>query len=320
MAHSITFDLHSHVIERRVKGTDYWKEAEKRKIQVMAMTEHAHFWPEKAFEIVAKYKPKNKILIPGIELNTNIGHVLCYSPSKKIYQEKKWLEYGLPIEEAAQLAEKHGCALSCAHPWGFQYDSAAFLIGPKKLTKLVKRHELGIEAYNGMVGHLSDIIFESGWVRRPVNFLDFLEKNKVTRKIGLSRVGKKMQNKVEKSIWNTLARISAGIAIGEKAPFITAGSDAHTADRIGEAMLKANPPKKRLSTKTAFELFQQKNQVTWCGVGVEETSSGVYKKIPRTKLKRWELWDSVKYATKRTMSERVWKKIKRKKKEEKNEV
>lgn len=314
---SITFDLHSHAIERKINGKDYWIEANRRGFDVMAITEHAHFSPEKAFEIVAAYKPKNKVLIPGIELNTNIGHVLCFSPSKKIFQEKKWLEYGLPIEEAVLLAEKGNCLLSCAHPWGFQYDSAAFLIGPKKLLRLVKKFDMGIEAYNGMVGHLSDIIYESGWVRRPVNFLDFLEKNKVTRKIGLSRVGKKLQRKVESSIWNTLSRINAGIELGEKAPFITAGSDAHTTDRIGEAMLKINFSQKNLTAKTALELIKQKEQVTWCGVGVEETASGVYKKIKRKKIKRWEFWDCVKYATKKTMSERVWKKIKRKKKEAK---
>lgn len=314
---TITFDVHSHQNERKVKSADYWKEAAKRSIEVMAITEHADLDPEKAFLTIAKEKPAGKVLIPGMELNTSIGHVLCYSPSTAIYQEKKWQQYGLPIEEAAALAEQNDCTLSVAHPWGYQHDSAAFLIGPTKLIKLVKKFDLGIEAYNGMVGHLSDIIFESGWVKNPVKFLGFLEKNKITRNIGLGFVGKKLGTRVEGSIWNTLSRVNAGSELAEHASFVTAGSDAHTADRIGEGMLKLNAEKMPETPAEAIALLRHKQDIVWCGVGVEEEAAGIYKKIPRTKIKRWELWDGFKYATKRTMSEKVWKKIRQKKQAEK---
>lgn len=313
---STTFDLHSHVLERKVKGNEYWKRANALGIDAMAITEHAHFSAQKAFEIVAKAKPPEKVLIPGIELNTSIGHVLCYAPNKQIYQEKKFYETGLDIAEAAQIANEKGFLLSVAHPWGFQHDSAAFLIGPKKLVKIVKRHEIGVEAYNGMVGHLSDIVLESGWVKRPVNLLDFLQKNRVTRKIGLSYLGNALQKKVENSMWNSLLRIQAGVELGGKASFITAGSDAHIAERIGEGMLKYNVEKRPENSQEAFDLITQREKMSWCGTGIEEEAPGVYRKIPRQKIKYWEAWDGIKYATKRTLTERVWKKIRKKKKSE----
>jgi hypothetical protein len=314
---TITYDLHSHLLERKVNGKDYWKQADSLGIDVMAITEHAHFAAQRAFETVARTKPPEKILVPGIELNTNIGHVLCYAANKQLYREKKLFENGLDIEEAAVIAMEKGFVLSVAHPWGFQHDSAAFLIGPKKLLKIVKRNGIGIEAYNGMVGHLSDIVLESGWVKRPVNFLDFLQKNRVARKIGLSYVGRTLQRKVENSMWNSLLRIQAGVELGEKAGFITAGSDAHIAERIGEGMLKFES-KRPSTTQEAFDLITKREKLVWCGTGVEEESPGVYRKIPRQKIKYWEAWDGIKYATKRTLSEKVWKKIKRKKKEKQN--
>ncbi len=261
-------------------------------------------------------KPRDKVLVAGIELNSSIGHVLCLSPTPDIFSQKRFFENGITIEEAAELVKPFNALLVAAHPWGFQHDSAAFLIGPKKLSQLIRRHNIGIEAYNGMVGHLSDLIYESGWIRRPVNFLTFLEKNRFAQKTGLGRLGAGLKKNVDASIWNTLARVSAGAELGEKARFITAGSDAHTADRIGEGMLKMNAEEHPKTAADVLELVQQKDRAVWCGVGVDETKPGMFKKIARQKIKHWEIWDGIKYATKRTVTEKVWKKIRRQKKEE----
>lgn len=315
MQETITLDLHSHQFERKVKSRDYWREAGKRGIDVMASTEHAHFNAKKSFDILLSEKPREKILVPGIELNSSIGHVLCLAPTPEIYSEKKLFEFGVRIEDASDIAKKHGASLVAAHPWGYQHDSAAFLVGPKQVIKLIHRLNLGIEAYNGMVGHLSDIMYDSPWVRKPFNFLAFLEKNKFTRSVGLGKIGGRLKKDMDAGIWNTLARVSAGTELGEKAKFITAGSDAHTADRIGEGMMKINPIDEVKTPFDVLELVQQKKQVVWCGVGVEETRPGVYKKIKRSNIKGREIWDGIKYATKRTVTEKVWKKIRRDKKE-----
>ncbi|MFH0955095.1 MAG: PHP-associated domain-containing protein [Candidatus Micrarchaeota archaeon] len=311
---TVTMDLHSHQFERKVKSRDYWREADKRGIDVMAITEHTHFDAKKSFDVLLAEKPRNKILVPGLELNSSIGHTLCLAPTPEIYSEKKLFEFGVDIETASDIAKKHGALLVAAHPWGYQHDSAAFLVGPKQVLKLMRRLNLGIEAYNGMVGHLSDIIYDSAWVRKPFNFLAFLEKNKFTRTVGLGRIGGRLKKNMDASIWNTLARVSAGTELGEKASFITAGSDAHTADRVGEGMMKISADEELKTPFDVLELIQQKKRMVWCGVGVEEIRPGVYKKIKRSNITGSEIWDGIKYATKRTVTEKVWKKIRRNKK------
>ncbi|MDO8625487.1 MAG: PHP-associated domain-containing protein [Candidatus Diapherotrites archaeon] len=301
----VTMDLHSHVIEKKVKGKDYWKHAGRLGIDVMAITEHAHFDTKKAFERVNREKTKNKLLVPGVELNTAIGHVLCYSPDDRVYSLRRLHEFEIPIEEALDIAKANGMVLSCAHPWGYTQDSAAFLIGPKKLAVLVRKHPLGIEAFNGMIGHLGDIVYESGWVRRPNNFLSFLQKNRVTRKIGAGRVGEQLQKSLDRMVYSYLNRITASIELGELASFITAGSDAHSPDRIGEGMLKMRTKNEITNAADVLELIQRKQDVVWCGMGVTEISPGVYKKISPHKIKRMELVEGIKYMAMQKIRQKV---------------
>ena len=299
-------DLHSHVIEKKVKAKDYWKNVDQKKIDVMAITEHAHFDIRKAFERVAKEKPRDKILVPGVELNTDIGHVLCYGPDERVYDHKELFEFEVPIETCVEHAKQDNLVLSCAHPWGYTQDSAAFLIGPKKLMKLIRKYPIGIEAYNGMVGHLSDIMYESGWIRRPNNFLGFLQKNRVTRKIGIGSVGEKLQKSLDRLVYSYLNRITASVELGESASFITAGSDGHSADRLGEGMLKIKSQTELNTPEDILDLVvHHKQDVVWCGVGVREVRPGVLEKISPQKIKRMELVDGLKYLAMRKIRERV---------------
>jgi hypothetical protein len=305
-AHStVTCDLHSHVIEKKVKGKDYWKHALARQIDVMAITEHAHFDTKKAYLRVKAEQPRKTVLVPGVELNTTIGHVLCYAPDEGLYAQKRLHEFELPIEEALDIAKDNGFVLSCAHPWGYTQDSAAFLIGPKRLANLVRKNPLGIEAFNGMVGHLGDIVYESGWVRRPNNFLSFLQKNTVTRKIGAGNVGEKLQKSLDRMVYSYLNRITASVELGELASFITAGSDAHSADRIGEGMIKINTLNEVTCAQDVLELVRRKQDVVWCGTGVTEVAKGVYKKVPPHKIKRMELVEGLKYMAMQKIRQRV---------------
>lgn len=310
---SQTMDLHTHVIEKKVTAKDYWKNVSAKKIDVVAITEHVHFDAQKAFDRVRAEKPASVVLVPGAELNTEIGHVLCYSPDERIYQHTELFEPNVTIETLFDTAKTEGFVYSCAHPWGYNQDSAAFLIGPKELMKLVKKYPLGIEAYNGMVGHLSDIIYESGWIRRPNNFLDFLQKNRVSRKIGVSGLSDRLKKQMDRMVYSYLNRITASIELGEQASFITAGSDAHSADRIGEGMLKMRTKTQIEKPSDVLELVQKKKDVTWCGVGVREVESGVFEKLSPTKIKRMELLDGIRYVAMRGIREKVIKQRKQKK-------
>jgi len=234
----ITFDLHTHLNEKRVKPRKYWEMVAARRLDAVAITEHANFRPELAYEKVAESKPRNAILIPGMELNTSIGHVVAYCKDRNIYGVKKLFEKNIDIFEAIDAAKSNEIMLSIAHPWGISYDSAAFLYGEKNLHELVRKNDVGVEIYNGMIGNLSNFIYDTNWIKKPINFFEFIEKNRVARKMRLSRIGAKIKNSLNKKGEEVLKRCGKAIELGAGASFVTAGSDSHYPNRIGAGIIK----------------------------------------------------------------------------------
>ncbi|MEK6941482.1 MAG: hypothetical protein AABW85_01335 [archaeon] len=180
MEHIYTFDLHSHLNEKNVNPADYFERAQKVGLNAIAITEHADKDPRSAYEKLAEFVPKGMVLIPGSELNSEHGHLLCYGKDKSFYDHEELFADNVPLETILGIVEKNGYLASIAHPWGFNHDSYGFNIGFERIEKLVLTKRIGVETYNGMIGNLSNFIFDTNWVVKPVNFLDFLEKNRVT--------------------------------------------------------------------------------------------------------------------------------------------
>ena len=101
-----TIDLHTHLLEKKIKPKEYWQNVLAKKIDVVGITEHAEFRPQKAFEMLLETKPKNVLLIPGIELNSSIGHTLVYG--KNVFDFPEFLEKGIEIKKVIETAKKNG--------------------------------------------------------------------------------------------------------------------------------------------------------------------------------------------------------------------
>ncbi len=306
---TLTLDLHTHLIEKGEKPERYWKAARAKKLDAVAITEHADRQPRKAYELLLERKPKGIALIPAMELNCAIGHVLAYARDEGIYSIKKLYKKNLPIGKALSIAESEGLLLSVSHPWGLSYDSAAYVLGEKRLARLVESEKIGVEAYNGMFGNVSSFFYSSSWIRKPMNFLDFLEKSRVGRKTRLSGIGRKMRGKLDKKGRELIERCAKPIELGTKARFITAGSDGHSAARIGTGIMKVNV-RGTASNKALLQAVEQKSRVVWAGPYVRETRKG-YAADAATLNKR-EFLQGIKYATKRAIVKGIGRRKKKK--------
>lgn len=297
----ISVDFHTHLLEKKADPVEYWKAARAKKLDAVAITEHSQKNPEKAYNDLLQCKPSGIELIPGIELETEIGHVIALSKSRDIYLIDYFLKKRIPIKKAVSVAEKKGVLLSIAHPWGLSYDSAAYILGERKLRSLVEKEKIGVEAFNGMFGSISSFFYASSWIRKPMNFFDFLEKNRVAKKTKISRLAEKGNKKLDKKGREIIERCIKPFQLGQSACFVTAGSDAHKPDRIGTGMAKLSS--KGCKAKDILEAVQEKKNIKWMGPGVKETQGGF--RSEKIKLQKMEILSGLKYAAKRTVLKKV---------------
>ena len=298
---AVTMDLHTHLLEKNVSPASYWKQALERKLDAVAITEHAEISPEKAFKKVWEKKPKACVLLPGAELFTDIGHVLVLADSEELYKEKKLFEKYVPLKKALHIARGSGWLLSIAHPWGFSQDSAAYIAGEKKLNKIVEKNGIGVEAYNGMIGNLSSLVYDTNWLKKPLNFFDFLEKSRVARKVKLDRIGTKMKSKIEYRVHDVIERNGKTLELGYKADFLTAGSDAHSCKRIGSGIIKLRMGSGRITPAGILKALQEKENVLWAGPYVKKVGEDRYVMLDDP-VKKIELLQGMKYATHKVIS------------------
>ena len=301
-----TLDLHTHLNEKKVKPEDYWQRAQAVGLDVIAITEHADKDPQSAYEKLIEGKPENMVLIPGSELNSEHGHLLCYGKDKRFYSHEELFKFNAPLETILDIVEKNGYLASISHPWGFDYDSFGFTLGFEKIEELVATKKIGVETYNGMIGNLSNFIFDTNWVVRPINFFDFLEKNRVTRKTGITRLTGKIKSKIDNKRRDLVERCARAIDLGEKAAFVTAGSDGHYAKRIGEGILKIKSSETQLDNQNVLKLIQEKENVIWYGPLVIEEEPGIFRRAD-TPFDNKEILQGIRYA-----SESVLGKVKKK--------
>lgn len=302
----ITIDFHSHLLEKGIKPEAYWKAVKAKKLDAIAITEHSFENPEKAYEMLLEKKPKGITLIPGIEISSEIGHLVVLGKDKSIYNIESLFRKGIPIKEAIAIAKVKDLLLIITHPWGFSDDSAAYLLGEKKLKAFVEKEKIGIEVFNGMFGNVSSAFYATNWIRKPMNFFDFLEKSRIGRKTRLSKLGKKGKEKLDKKGKEILERCSKPFELGEKAAFVTAGSDAHSEKRIGTGIVKLKTKGK--DVESILKAIQNKKNVKWIGPYVKETNKGYA--IEKASVQKKEILSGLKYAT----TSKIVKKIKRKKK------
>ncbi|MFH1239669.1 MAG: PHP-associated domain-containing protein [Candidatus Diapherotrites archaeon] len=310
MQNTVTFDLHTHLNEKKINPVDYWNAVKLKGLDAVAITEHAQFEPEDAYLKLAEEQPQNIALIPGIELNTNMGHVVAYGKDRKIYEIDEYLEWNLKIDTAIEIAKEKEILLSVVHPWSLSYDSAAYIYGERKLRKIIREHGLGVEIYNGMIGQLSNFIYDTNWIKKPMNFFEFIEKNRITKKMRLSKIGAKLKDKLNEKGEEVLQRCANAIELGSVASFVTAGSDAHFPERIGSGIIKMKWVNKTLNPENVLQSLRKKSDVVWFGPYVKENENGEFEKLDIS-LTRTEVIQGVKYAGKRFLIDTPIKKVRK---------
>lgn len=300
MGEIYTLDLHTHALEKKGKAEEYWERAREIGLNGIASTEHADHSPKEAYLKLLEKKPEDMLLIPGIEVNSNFGHVLAYAPSGEIYEIEEILKKDIPLWRLIKIAKEEKILLSVSHPWGFSHDSIGFLYGKERLGRLIGRGGIGVEVYNGMIGHLSDFIYDSGWIKRPINFLDFLDNNRVARRTGIAKLSSRIKGRVDRERLDVLKRCARAIELGSKAAFVTAGSDSHSAERVGAGIIKISIPGSSPGNEKFLRNLREKENVIWAGPLVKEKGEGGYEKIDDP-LKRKEIVQGIRYATQKVI-------------------
>ncbi|MCX8158164.1 MAG: hypothetical protein N3D73_00690 [Candidatus Diapherotrites archaeon] len=302
----LSIDMHTHLLEKKVKPKKYWERAKKIGLNAVAICEHSEMNPKKAYDVLKKEMIPETQLIPGMEVKTEKGHILAYSEDENIYSIKELGQKEINFEELFDVAKENNLILSIAHPWGFDYDSLGFYFDQEEIEELVKREFVGVEAYNGMIGYLGNFIYDSSWIKKPINFFDFLEKNKILSKIGMTKITGKITKTIDKQRLEVLKRNIKAIELSKLSKFVTAGSDAHTADRLGTGIMKVKFYESEITPKNILESILKKENVIWAGPLVREVDNGMYEKVYEP-IKRKEILEGITYITKSIIKKQIGK-------------
>ncbi|MBT4596559.1 MAG: hypothetical protein HOC95_01150 [Candidatus Diapherotrites archaeon] len=290
-------DLHTHLNEKNIDARDWWDGVKKRKLSVIAITEHTEHDSRNAYEKVLALKPDNIILIPGMEAKTSAGHVIILGEDISIYDIPRLQVHNVPIEEALQIVNDNNLVASFAHPYGYKTDATCSVLGEKKSLQLLKKYKVGAEYYNGMLGSANNFVFGTQWIKKIYNFFDFSSKSKFGKALGIQNRSLRIKNRLEEISEETFKRVKGGIEFSQKASFITVGSDAHYPRTIGTAVLELK--RKPKNAKDFLQMLTRK-QILWAG-------PNIYSDLPVDKLKKKELLEGLKYVTKNRIKKKITK-------------
>jgi predicted metal-dependent phosphoesterase TrpH len=108
----VLIDLHTHthpLSHDSLLSPDELIDAAKASgLDAVCLTEHDFFWDHT--EIGALAKRHNFVVIPGIEVNTEDGHIVVFGLERFVYGMHR-------MHELARMAEAAGAAMIAAHPY-----------------------------------------------------------------------------------------------------------------------------------------------------------------------------------------------------------
>jgi predicted metal-dependent phosphoesterase TrpH len=105
-------DLHVHTFplsdDSFLRPDELIEQAKAAGLDGVCLTEHDFFWePESARELARRH---NFLVIPGVEVNTEDGHMLVFGVDRYVYGMHR-------IRELSTLVERAGGAMVAAHPY-----------------------------------------------------------------------------------------------------------------------------------------------------------------------------------------------------------
>jgi hypothetical protein len=298
-------DLHTHLFKKKESAKKYWKVVCENNLLGTAITEYNYLDPKKAYFTLLKYKPKNKILLPGIKISTDSGEVLIYSHTPEIYNYSILYEEKPSLKRLIDFCNKKNYLLSIAHPFGFISNSATYILGLDKLEKLIKEKKIGVEAYTGTIGYLSYYMYDSFFLRKIRHILDYLELHRFFKSIGLSNFSEFLTHKIDQKCYDVVYKFEAAIKLGKSAKYITAGSGGYQLDDIGSGIITIDLPKSFLDQENETiknkMLFNKIKYKKIKSVGPPGTyTDNLFERSTARKTKR-KVYSDLMYLTKRSI-------------------
>jgi predicted metal-dependent phosphoesterase TrpH len=108
----LLIDLHTHTRglswDSDLSPDELIVEAKAAGLDGICLTEHDFFWDHDAVRDLAK--KHSFVVLPGIEINTEDGHVLCFGLQRYVYGMHRWPELAAHVSEA-------GGVMVAAHPY-----------------------------------------------------------------------------------------------------------------------------------------------------------------------------------------------------------
>ena len=287
----ILADLHTHLNEKKVKPIDWWDAAKKKKLSVIAITEHYNYNPKEAYLELKAIQPKGIMLIAGMEARTSAGDLLIFAENEKLYEIKELQEKEVNIEKALKIIKENDLVASFPHPYGYKYDSACEVIGEEKTKKIAKKFRVGIEYYNGMLASANELLFGRKFTKGIYTAFNFVEKNRVITTLRINKTTNFPRKKLENLATSTLDKVRKGMLLGEKASFRTVGSDAHYPSAIGTAVIELK--RKPKNEKDFLKMIQNK-ETLWMG-------PNIYSNTPIDVIGKREMIEGLTYLAKKTV-------------------
>lgn len=291
MKQRVLADLHTHLNEKKIKPVNWWKAAKEKKLSIIAITEHSNYKPKEAYLKLKEIQPKEIMLIAGMEARTSAGDLLLYCENEKIYDLLELQKKEVNIDRALLIAKENNLLVSFPHPFGYKTDSACEIIGEKKTKQLMKKFQVGIEYYNGMLASANELLFGRRFVKKIYGTLDFVGTNKATKAFFIDKTTNYPQKKIEKLAIDTLEKVRKGMLLGEKARFITVGSDAHYPNAIGTAIIEM---KRKPENEKDFLNMIKNKETLWKG-------PNIYSKNPVDIIGKKEMLEGLTYLTKKNV-------------------
>ncbi len=230
-------DLNTHFLKRKQSSKRYWQFVNKNNLLGTAITDYSNKNPKKAYFDLLKDKPKANVLIPGLTIATDAGDVLVYAPNEDIYSYSVFFEENVSMKRIYDLCERKNYLFVIAHPFGLIHNSASYKMGLSKLEKFIKEKNVGVEAYNGMIGYLSYYMYDSFFLKTLIEVLEFVQSHKALNIVGISKVADRLNKKIDQKSYDMVYKFAATIKLSEMANFVTAGSGTDYVDRIGSGVL-----------------------------------------------------------------------------------
>lgn len=286
--------MHTHLIEKKLNPVDWWKAVKEKKLKIVAITEHSNYKPKEAYLRLKETQPKGIMLIPGFEAKTSAGDLLIYGWDESVYDIPLLQKMNVDIEKALKVVNENHLLASFAHPFGYKTDSTCEVIGEAKTKKLLKKYKIGTEYYNGMLASANELLFGRNWAKKFYGALSFVEKNKATSALRLSKTTKPTKEKIEKLAEDTLNRVKKGMIFSSNASFATVGSDAHYPRSIGSSIIEL---KRKPKNEKDFLNMIRKKETLWKG-------PNIYSKNPVDIIGRKELIEGLAYLTKKSAGTR----------------